>query len=320
MINLKAFNNTVCSTDAENMSDYDMVTATLELNDIIAEVKELTESADTVAQIKAAITGREIDEGLLAYAGESIGQLAPAFVAGDSDDAVEQMEEGLKEFGKKVVDLVKRMVAAIVKFFKKIFPFLKKADEAMDDFIKKFDGQKVEWKSKDGKVIALSGDAEDALEITPEMIKEFLVYIDLIEDLADGLEKEEIKGPESFKDWKKIEEEAIDLQKSFADGDMDLPKDMIEKSKAKASDYVSVAKSLASVRADITSMEKAVKKLEKFANKPATDIRYNKDAFDKMDPVTACRLFVKVIQKSMSFVAWINSETLKALKQIKIKK
>lgn len=108
---------------------------------IALELDDLITSHDKVEEIKKAITGREIGDAFIVYAGDAIKPFAPAFVEGDSEKAIVQMEEGLKEVGRKIVDYLKKLIERIKAFFKKIIDFIR--------------GKKKKQKAKNSKELSL---------------------------------------------------------------------------------------------------------------------------------------------------------------------
>ena len=139
MINLKAFEHT--TNDNGEFNEYDLVDALMAFNDTIVEIEDISRSIETVTEIKDAIDGREIDGAMLAYAGESIGQIAPAFIAGDSDEAVQQMEEGLKKATSAIGSIIKKIFTSISNFFKKVIGFFKKKSDDITEKVDKLTNQ-----------------------------------------------------------------------------------------------------------------------------------------------------------------------------------
>ena len=314
MINLKAFQPTDVVAEEKEGSMFDLVEAVLTMDSVLAETGELITSAETVEEIKESITGREIDGAILAYAGESIGQIAPSFVTGDSDEAVEQMEEGLKEFGKSVMDLIKKIFAAIGNFFKKILPFLRGTEEKIDGLLKKFEGKKVSWKKDEGEITVY------------ENIKDLKINIDtvlkILEDVLEVVSKgEEIKGPDAFKEWpimRVIGDESGQYSKETIE--KITKKTTVKKSEKSADSVVADAKLVKDLSETYAKLNKLVPKIEKFVKKKMDELKYNKDAFKIMSPVKIIQALAKVSRTYVGAIGSYYKDTLVALKQINIEK
>ena len=126
-MDISKFTKTVGETAAaEDVSTLDLLDSMLDLENVRIELASMVASYDTVMEIKESIAGREIGDAFIAYAGESLAPFAPAFVEGNSEEAVAQMEEGLKEAGAKVKKMLTTLVEKIRAFFKKIFAFFSK--------------------------------------------------------------------------------------------------------------------------------------------------------------------------------------------------
>ena len=92
------------------MDTIDLMDAIIELEQTTNDFNSLVESYLTVAEIKNAIDGCEIDDAMLAYAGEAIGQIAPAFIEKDSPTAVLQLTANLEEAAKVVDKTLKKTI------------------------------------------------------------------------------------------------------------------------------------------------------------------------------------------------------------------
>lgn len=114
-------------------SEIEVFEALYTVTQLFNELEDLFDSYGKVEEIKDAIAGREIGKTFIEYAGEAIGTFAPAFVEGNSALAVEQMEEGMKEVGKKIIDIIKHIIEKIKAFFKRIYNFLLRKNKSKQE-------------------------------------------------------------------------------------------------------------------------------------------------------------------------------------------
>lgn len=309
MINLKAFapkdpvvQDEVCALD--------MVDAILELDAVLAETDDIFRSVSTVEDIKSAITGREIDAALLAYAGESIGLIAPAFTEGDSEAAVQQMEEGLKDFGASVMKLIRKIMEAIKNFFKKLLPFISGTGEKIDILTTKLaKADKVEWKKDEGSVV-IYNKISDVLTSVETVVA-------ILENVLDVIAGGSLKSPDDFSQWKTMVdiakgEGAYDIEKNKAD----VGKEEKPKSEVSASDYLAT-RDWKNVDSLNKKLSKLVPKIEKFVKKKVDKLEYDKEQFADISPAEAIQALAKYSRTFVGLIAAYLNDTLKGLKQIK---
>lgn len=308
MINLKAFENSARSADTE-VAEFDIVDAVLTLDSVLEETGELIASANTVADVQAAVSGHEIGSAFLAYAGESIGQLAPAFVEGNSDEAVEQMEEGLKEFGKSVMKLIRKIMEAIGNFFKKILPFLRSSGEKIDLLTTKLGkADKLEWKKDDG-TIKTYADVTKAVAAVEKLCD---VLEDVLEKVSDG----KLEAPTDFAHW--------DVMVAASKGEGDYSEETVKEitkstevaKKEVQPDTVIESRDWKALDSLNKKLGKLVPKIEKFVKKKVDSLEYDKEKFD-VSPAEAIQKLAKYSRSFVGFLGTYLNDTLKALKQIK---
>ena len=309
MINLKAFAPEEPKVQDDEMA-FGIVEAVFTLDGVLAESEDILRSVATVEEIKESITGREIGSSMLAYAGESIGQIAPSFVEGNSEEAVEQMEETLKDFGAKIMKLIKKILSAIGNFFKKLLPFLRGTGEKIDLLTTKLSGSKVEWKKKEGVINVYNN--------VDKIVSSVTVVVELLENVLDVVSSGSTIKPADFKDWDtmvKISkgEGEYDIEKNKAD----LGKEEKQKSEVAPSQILE-KRDWRTIDSMNKKLGKLIPRIEKFVKKSVDTLEYDKDAFAtfKVSPAEAIQGLAKYSRTFVGLLGGYLNDTLKALKQM----
>ena len=142
----------------------------------------LTREYNEVYSLKESLNGNDLSDSFVTYIGDGLDYIAPAYTTRNIPEAVEQMEEGLKEVGKKLVDTIKKYFKKFVDFLKRIIGFFKKSKgtmETLDDIIKS--DKTYHWK-KDADLSAFPYfedkiNADELVNYFGEPMLKMMVYI-----------------------------------------------------------------------------------------------------------------------------------------------